>query len=52
MGQKVHQWEMKMTIALEEEETHRRFDTKEYGDELLDLFGGKVGSTIDFSEVV
>lgn len=44
-------WEAKMTLALEEESQHREFDTRQYGDELIDKFEEKVGTDIDFTKV-
>lgn len=44
-------WEAKMTLALDEESQHREFDTRQYGDELLDKFDGQIGTEVDFTQV-
>jgi len=40
-----------MTLALDEESQHREFDTRQYGDELLDKFDGQIGTEVDFTQV-
>uniref|UniRef100_A0A1I8B368 Condensin complex subunit 2 n=1 Tax=Meloidogyne hapla TaxID=6305 RepID=A0A1I8B368_MELHA len=48
-SERMQLWEAKMTLALDEESQHREFDTRQYGDELLDRFDGQIGSEVDFT---
>jgi hypothetical protein len=51
-GERIQLWEARMAVALEEEQRHREFNTRVYGDELLEQFGGGVvGTEIDFTQV-
>jgi hypothetical protein len=44
-------WEAKMNLALEKEQKYREFDTREYGDEVLNKFNGEIGNEFDFTQV-
>lgn len=47
----VQKWEAKITPYLEEEQAHREFHTNMYGDELLELFDGKLGRELPLTKV-
>ncbi|KAL3110183.1 hypothetical protein niasHT_015786 [Heterodera trifolii] len=48
----LQKWEMRMTEVLEQEHLHRDFCTGAYGDELLERFGGEIGSELDFTKML
>lgn len=51
-SERMQLWEAKMTLALDEESQHREFDTRQYGDELLDKFDGQIGTEVDFTQML
>lgn len=51
-SERIQLWEAKMAVVLEEEQKYRNFDTVQYGDELLDRFDNRVGTDIDFNNML
>ncbi|KAI1732982.1 condensin II complex subunit CAP-H2 or CNDH2, c-term domain-containing protein [Ditylenchus destructor] len=50
--ERVQKWEEKITPMLEREQQFREFDTRQYGEELFEQFHDKIGTEIDFKQVM